>query len=74
MAIIELTKLKYNLKVSTFFIKSSSNTSADSLSRGQIPQWLKNRGTELLIDKEKVDRILVDPISCWKKVLFGRSI
>ena len=74
LSIIELTKLKYNLKVSAFFIKSASNTSADSLSRGHTPRWLKERGTELPIEMKKIDRILSDPISAWKKVLSCRSV
>ena len=70
LSIIELVKLKFNLKTSTVYIKSSSNTSADALSRGRIPRWLKNRGKRVHIDMEKIDRILLDPISSWKKALF----
>ena len=71
LSIIELVKLRYNLKTSTFFIKSSSNTSADALSRGLIPRWLKKQGKRLFfIDVGKIDRILSNPISSWKKALF----
>ena len=70
LSIIELVKLKFNLKTSTVYIKSSSNNSADSLSRGQIPRWLKNRGRRVHINMKKIDRILLDPISSWKKALF----
>ena len=48
LSVIELVKLKYSLKVKVFFIKSSSNTSADSLSRGVIPQWLKSRDSRYI--------------------------
>ena len=64
---IELVKLKYNLKTSTFYIKSLSNISADALSRRQIPRCLKNRGKRVQIDMKKNDRILLDPISLWEK-------
>ena len=69
LSIIELVKLKYNLKTSTFYIKSSCNSSADALSRGQIPRWLKIRGKRVHIDMEKIDRILLNPILSWKKAL-----
>ena len=74
LATIELIKLKYNLKVSTFFIKSSLNSSADALSRGQIPYWLESRGEKLRVDLRKIEKILMDPITAWKKVLFGRGV
>ena len=74
LAIIELTKLKYDLKVSTFYIESASNSSADALSRGRTPHWLKTRGTKLPVDLRKIDKILADPITAWKKVLFGRGV
>lgn len=69
LSVIELVKLKYSLKVKVFFIKSSSNTSADSLSRGVIPQWLKSRDSRYILNMEKIDKILSNPISFWKKAL-----
>ena len=61
--------MKYNLKVSAFYIKSSSNTTADKLSRGTTPEWLLNRGIRYSIDMVKIDKILLDPIKFWKNVL-----
>ena len=69
LSVIELMKLKYNLRVSVFFIKSSSNTSADSLSRGLIPRWLKDQGSRQIIDMRKIDKILLNPTSFWKNAL-----
>ena len=69
LSVIELIKLKYNLKVSVFFIKSSSNTSADSLSRGLIPEWLKSQSSRHIINMRKIDTILSNPISFWKNAL-----
>ena len=69
LSVIELIKLKYNLKVSVFFIKSSSNSSADSLSRGVIPQWLKAQGLGHIVNMRKINRILSDPILFWRKEL-----
>ena len=69
LSVIELIKLKYNLKVSVFYIKSSGNVTADSLSRGVIPRWLKQRGIEQIVDMKKFDNILSYPIKFWKKAL-----
>ena len=69
LSVIELINLKYNLKVSVVFIKSSSNSSVDSLSRGVIPQWLKARGLRLIVNMQKINRILSDPILFWRKEL-----
>ena len=69
LSVIELIKLRFSLKVSVFYIKSSSNTSADLLSRGEIPLWLKTRGSRLSINMRKIDRILSNPVLFWKKAL-----
>ena len=73
LAIIELVKLKFNLKVSAVYIKSSSNVSADALSRGKIPRWLEMRGERVSINMQRIDRILLRPISFWKKALFEQG-
>ena len=69
LSIIELVKLKYNLKVSVSYIKSSSNTSADMLSRGRTPRWLKTRGTKFKVSLYNIEKLLLDPIKYWKKAL-----
>ena len=69
LAVIELLKLKYNLKVSVSYIKSSANTSADMLSRGKIPRWLKTRGTRHNVPLNKFEEMIVNPIAFWKKAL-----
>ena len=69
LAVIELIKLKYNLKVSIYYIESSKNTSADWLSRGKTPRWLAVRGIKCDVVMEKIDRILENPIKFWKKTL-----
>ena len=66
---IELIKLKYNLKVSLFYIKSSANTSADMLSRGVTPRWLKNPGIKYDVSINYIDKILLEPIKFWKNAL-----
>ena len=69
LSVIELMKLKYNLKVSVFYIKSSANVTADSLSRGVTPRWLRQRGAVQRLEMEKIDKILSYPIKFWKKAL-----
>ena len=69
MSVIELLKLKYNLKVSVSYIKSSANTSADMLSRGKIPRWLKTRDTRYNVPLNKIEKMIVNPIAFWKKAL-----
>ena len=69
LSVIELMKLKYNLKVSVMYIKSSANTSADMLSRGKTPRWLRNRGVRYTVDISKIEKILSDPITFWRKAL-----
>ena len=69
LSVIELMKLKYDLKVSVFFIKSSSNTTADLLSRGKTPHWLKNRGVRCTVKIKNIEKILTNPISFWKTAL-----
>ena len=69
LSVIELMKLKHNLKISVHFIESSKNTSADMLSRNVIPEWLIKRGVRCNVNIAKIDRILLNPIIFWKKAL-----
>ena len=54
LSVIELIKLKYNLKVSVFYIESSKNTSADMLSRGVTPKWLSTRELDVICRSKKL--------------------
>ena len=69
LSVIEYMKFKYNLKITAYYIESSKNTSADMLSRGEIPGWLKRRGAECSIDIGEIDKILINPIAFWTEVL-----
>ena len=62
LSVIELLKLKYNLKVSVFYIKSSANTTADMLSRGVLPHWLQRRGVRCTAKIDIIERILSNPL------------
>ena len=54
---------------SLFYIKSSANTSADMLSRGVTPRWLKNPGIKYDVSINYIDKILLEPIKFWKNAL-----
>ena len=69
LSVIELLKCKYKLKVSAYFIESAKNTSADILSRGKTPKWLKKRGVRYYVSVKNIDIILSNPIRYWKKIL-----
>ena len=68
LSAIEFYKAKYGLKVKTAYIKSSHNTSADALSRGRIPYWLKVRGKELKVDLSNIIELINNPLPFWKKM------
>ena len=71
VAAIERIKYAFLLKLSVRYIPSGKNSTADSLSRGRIPPWLKHRGTRILpIMSSLVD--LIDPrnlVTSWKLTL-----
>ena len=69
LSVIELMKLKYKVKVSISYIDTCSNVTADSLSRGKIPSWLKYRGVRYTVKIADIDRILSNPITFWKTAL-----
>ena len=69
LSVIELLKYKYKLKVSAYFIESAKNTSADILSRGKTPSWLRKRGVRYVVSVKDIDIILSNPIMYWNKIL-----
>ena len=71
LSVIELYKHRYRLKVSTHYIKGVGNTSADLLSRGKTPRWLKIYGSKCTLDLHDVADLLVNPIDAWQDVLLS---
>ena len=69
LAVIELYKHIYNVKISTHHIKGVGNTSADSLSRGEVPRWLEKFGNKCNISLNNVINLLKNPLSAWEKSL-----
>ena len=67
LSAIEAFKFRFQLKVKAFHIKSSHNTSSDTLSRGGTPGWLKSRGVEQKINARQIMDIIFDPLPFWRK-------
>ena len=71
LAVIELYKHQFRVKISTRHIKGVANRSADFLSRGKIPAWLKIYGSKCEVDLDKVINLVANPLSAWKNVLLS---
>ena len=69
LAVIELYKHKYGVKLSTHHIKGVANTSADLLSRGKIPEWLQKFGIEVKCNLDDVASTLDNPLTAWQNIL-----
>ena len=65
---VEFFKARYGLKVKAVYLPSSKNTSADALSRGKTPMWLKRRGIRKKIAFQKLFALLNNPVFFWKKL------
>ena len=62
LAVTELYKHRHRVKISTLHIKGVANISADSLSRGKIPVWLKSFGKKCRLNLNNVADILRNPL------------
>lgn len=65
LAGIEFYKKKHILKISPKHIPGSDNVSADCLSRGKIPNHLRERGTRLWADIDLLIRLIQQPLMFW---------
>ena len=68
LSAIEAFKFKYGLRVKAFYIKSKHNTSADALSRGNTPDWLRRRGIKRVFNENEPTQLLTAPLTFWKTV------
>ena len=64
---IEFFKYRFGLRVKAFYIPSSKNVSADELSRGRTPGWLRRRGIRVSNDVTEIIELLNNPLPFWKK-------
>ena len=69
LSVIELCKHKIQLKVSTHHIPGVAKISADSLSRGDTPAWIRKFGKKCHINLDNVADLMVNPLPLFRKVL-----
>ena len=69
LAVAELYKHKYCLKVSTTHIMGVGNSSADSLSRGIIPKWLQEFGHRREVNLTNLVNLMYNPLNAWKEIM-----
>ena len=67
LSVVELYKHKFCLKVLPRHIQGIANTSADSLSRGVVPNWLRRGGKKCYVDLNNLADLLVNPLPAWKR-------
>ena len=65
LAAVEFFKRKNNLKISVRHIPGIQNNSADSLSRGSVPAWLKLKGKRLDVDINRLATLIKKPLQFW---------
>ena len=65
LAAIEYYKRKHNLKISVRHIPGIQNKSADKLSRGSVPTWLKLRGKRLDVTIDRLASLIKKPLQFW---------
>ena len=67
LAAFEFFKRKHGIKISVHHIPGSHNNSADTLSRGSIPTWLKLRGQRLKVDLHTLTSLIEHPLRFWEQ-------
>ena len=68
LAIWEFGKYLLECKVSPRWIPSEKNVTADSLSRGTVPEWLQRRGCERIVSQGVKKILSLSPIETWKRI------
>ena len=66
LAAIEFFKYRFGLRVKAYYIESKKNTSADDLSRGRTPVWLRRRGVRVKNNMQELIKLLNCPLPFWK--------
>ena len=66
LAAFELFKREHKLKLSVKHIPGIQNNSADELSRGSVPTWLKLKGRRLDVDIKRLSKLIRNPLPFWE--------
>ena len=69
LALWEYRKYWLECKITPGWIPSEANRTADSLSRGIVPEWLSRRGRRRALSPHHWDLLSVDPIELWTEIL-----
>ena len=69
LAVWELGKYLARCKISTVWLPSTHNRTADALSRNKIPEWLRSRGIRLMPNLEMIASYVVHPTQAWSMTL-----
>ena len=69
LIILELLKYSVECKLSTRWIPSTDNRTADLLSRGGCPRWLRQHGRRLAVNYQLLQKYLEEPVSAWRTFL-----
>ena len=69
LSVIELIKRRVCIKISAYHVRGEFNSTADCLSRGEVPQWLQKRGRKLDPKIPEIYEMLTNPIKSWSEML-----
>ena len=65
LAAIEFFKRSHRLKICTRHIPGKHNNTADQLSRGKIPEWLRRYGIRREVNLNDLFRLIKNPLRFW---------
>ena len=65
LAAIEFFKRSHRLKICTRHIPGKHNNTADQLSRGKIPEWLRRYGIRREVNLNDLFRLIKTPLRFW---------
>ena len=68
LAAWELGKYRARCKISSVWLPSAHNRTADALSRNKIPEWLARDGRKLNPDLRMIASFTVHPIRAWSNI------
>ena len=69
LSVVELIKRRECIKITAYHIRGKSNSTADCLSRGEVPHWLQKRGRKLDPKIPEIFEMLTKPINSWSVML-----
>ena len=69
LAVWELIKYKAQCKVSPQWLPGDKNCTADSLSRGVVPPWLRDRGRQVHCDLQRLAYYVTHAEESWDSIL-----